>query len=581
MAFGRWFIGLLLVLATSAAIAADGDWKLATTPHYRLLSQASERETTAWMRGFDQFILSTSDVLKTDLRSLPPLTIVLFDRDRDYAPYKLQRPDGRTAAISGQFIRWPTLSMMGMAHAGNSEELRRTIQHEATHWLMSGSQRRQPAWFAEGIAELFSTFERRGDKVNWAKPIEAHLILLNTTASMPLNELLVQPSAIFNRDDHTDRFYAQAWAFTHFLMASNRPDRRQLLNEFLQQYQKQSGEATVQAVFGPKLKDIERDFRAYIAQRSFLYMIDPVKPATAPPPLRPAPPALVEASLGLLALGAKRQELAKQHALKSIELDSEAFDGHAVLAYIALETRDFDEAAVHAEAALARGSKDSDLFMVMGDSYIDGRNSRKPDAKQLRVDMYEKAINLNPRRLAVYHQLVEALLMLDKPREEDAKFLNVGLQVFPGEDWLRVGIAFVDYRHGRRDVAMATLEETLRPESTLDGLQRTNATNLRRNWLAEAMNAEIEVVVRKRDFTEARAIVSRYRELIGAGSEMDPFIDELDRRLEMGELMIRFEQALLGRKVAEARALGEQLLARPELPRQLRSYVEDGLRRIK
>ena len=98
MAFGRWLI-VLLVLATSSAVAAEPDWKIATTPHYRLLSQASERETTAWMRGFDQFILSTSDVLKINLQTLPPLTIVLFDRDKDYDPYKLQRPDGKIVTI--------------------------------------------------------------------------------------------------------------------------------------------------------------------------------------------------------------------------------------------------------------------------------------------------------------------------------------------------------------------------------------------------------------------------------------------------------------------------------------------------
>jgi hypothetical protein len=70
----------------------------------------------------------------------------------------------------------------------NDAELRRTIHHEATHWLMSADQARQPAWFAEGIAKLFSTFERKGDTVNWAKPIGSHLQLLNGIREMPLAE---------------------------------------------------------------------------------------------------------------------------------------------------------------------------------------------------------------------------------------------------------------------------------------------------------------------------------------------------------------------------------------------------------
>jgi hypothetical protein len=63
--------------------------------------------------------------------------------------------------------------------------------------------------------------------------------------------------------------------------------------------------------------------------------------------------------------------------------------------------------------------------------------------------MYEKAINLDPRQLAAYVRLNEALFDVDKPRDEDAEFLNLGLRLFPGEDWLRVGKAVVDYLLGR------------------------------------------------------------------------------------------------------------------------------------
>jgi len=289
----------------------------------------------------------------------------------------------------------------------------------------------------------------------------------------------------------------------------------------------------------------------------------------------------VEASLGFLALGADRYDLAARHAQKALELDAKAPEAHGLLAYIALDKRDLDQAAKHAEAALERGSKDSDLFMVLGDSFIEGQNSKRPEARQLRVNMYENAINLNPRRLAVYHRLTEALLMLDKPREEDAKFLNIGLQVFPGEDWLRVGTAFVDYRHGRRETAMSAIEKTLLPESTLDGPQRTNAINLRNSWLAEQMNSEIEAAVRKHDFTGARNVVARYRDRIGKDSPIEPFIQELDGRLQMGEILTQFDAALLARRNAEARTLSQQLLAQPDLPRQMREYVEERLRELK
>jgi tetratricopeptide (TPR) repeat protein len=534
----RWLICLLVLAVSSPAMAGDRPWRAAATPHYRLISQLSERDTAVWMREFDQFILSTTDILKMDVRALPPLTVVLFDRDKEYTPYKLLRPNGETADVAGQFVWRPTWSMIGMANATATEASRRTIYHEAMHWLMSVDQARHPAWFSEGIAEMFSTFERRGDKVNWAKPISSHLALLQTTRDLPLAEFLIEPAALFDRDERTDRFYAQAWAFTHFLMFST--GRREQLLKFLETYKVKSGEATVEAVFGTTLKDTEREFRLYVEQRSWGYTIRPVKAAAEPPALQPAPPALVDASLGFLALGARRHDLARAHARKAIALDDNVPDGHAILAYLAVdEDNDFDQAVTHARAALARGSKDSSLFMLLGDSYMKGRNSQQPDAKRARVDMYENAINLTPRRLAGYERLTEALFALENPREEDAQFLILGLRVFPGEDWLRVGTAVVDYRRGRREAAMTTIETVSRPESTLDGAQRAYAAGLRRSWLIDAMRSEVQAATDKRDFAGARAVVSRYRERIGKDPDVDVYLDELDAGLERGQKSMR------------------------------------------
>ncbi|MEJ1961884.1 MAG: hypothetical protein WDO56_10225 [Gammaproteobacteria bacterium] len=573
----RW-LACLLALATSQVVAADRPWRMVITPQYRLLSQLSDGETNGWMRNFDQFILSTSDVLQIDVKALPPLTVVIFDRDKDYTPYKLRRPDGQIADVSGQFVRRPTWGMIGMAHDKDSAELRHTLQHEATHWLMSADQARQPAWFAEGIAEMLATFERHGGKVDWARPIMSRLQLLRDSGTIPLAQFLTEPSAIFDRDDRTDRFYAQSWLFTHFLMLSKDSSRRQLLFKFLQTFRTESGEATVNAVFGPALKEVEHDFTLYVGQATYTYMILPVKPAPEPPPPQPAPPALVEASLGFLALGAGIDDLARTHAEKAIALDPKDPDGHAVLAYLALQNGDFNRAAVHAEDALERGSRDSELYMLLGDSYMRGENARKPDAAQRRVSMYENAVNLSPRRLDIYDRLTEALFTIDTPREEDGKFLALGLRVFPGEDWLRVGAAAVAYRLGHREAAMSSIDTALRTDSTLDGMQRDYAAGLRGHWSLDAMRSEIDAAVEKNDFTAARAIVSRYRERIGENSDLTSFLDQVDSGLELRELMSKYQMALRANKKAEARSVAAQLLARPSLPADLRRYLQQSSR---
>ena len=173
-----------------------------------------------------------------------------------------------------------------------------TLFHEATHWLASVDQSRQPAWFSEGIAELFSTFELRGDHVSWAKPIAGHLALLRQ-GTIPLRDFLTEPGAIFDRDGHTERFYAQAWAFTHFMMLADDSRRRPLMIQFLQNFRTLSGDAAVTATFGDSLPQLEREFRQYIQQRRFGYVTQAVQTAPPPAALQAAPSTLVETALGL------------------------------------------------------------------------------------------------------------------------------------------------------------------------------------------------------------------------------------------------------------------------------------------
>ena len=568
----RWFFCLFALLA-GQSIASDHPWRLAVAPHYRVLSQLNDHDTAAWMRGFDQFVLSTSDTLKLDFGVLTPLTVVIFDSDRDFEPYKPMRPNGKTANVAGEFIWRPTWSVIGMAHEGDSAALRTTLQHEATHWLMSVDQSRQPAWFAEGIAELFSTFERQGDKVNWAKPIESHLALLRNTNLEPLAQFLVEPGAIFDRDDRTDLFYAQAWGFTHFLLLSQNLSRRQLLAKFLNTYKTESGEATAAAVFGPQLNDIEREFHNYIDQRKFYYMIEPLRPAPDPPAPQPAPAETVEGSLALLALGAERYDLARQHADKAIALEASSPEGHQVLAYLALDNQNVAEATRHAEAAIDSGAKDSELYILLGDSYASGANAQIPNATLARANQYERAINLNPRQVAYYERLTEALFAIEKPREEDARFLQIGLKIFPGADWIRVGTAAIDFRLGRGDTALATLGAVLRPQSTLEPAQRAYANNLRINWLVEAMKSDVEVALDKKDFPGARAAIARCRERVGDDANAAAYFQEITNTVDLSELLARYYAAQQANKKSEARTLAEQLLARPSLPVGMRAYL--------
>jgi hypothetical protein len=519
-----------------------------------------------------------TNLLRIDPGALPPLKVILFASDRDFTAYKLARPDGRTANVSGLFARHPTWSVIGMVSDSRSEVLRQTILHEATHWLMSADEGRQPAWFSEGIAELLSTFEQKGKEVSWARPPAGHLSTLDQVGITPLRQFLTAPKAIFDRDDHTQNFYAQSWAFTHFLLFSGDPARAALASRFLEIFKTNSGEATVDAVFGAQLPDIERAFRSYVAQAAFNYTSQPARPVPALPPVQPANPARIESALGFLAMGANRDELARKHAVRANELDAAAPGGHEILAYLAAEARVPAEVNAHAEAALRSGSKDSQMYLLMGNTLGSGPNGNqaRPELDRQRANLYASAIALNPRRLNAYERFAEAMFGVREPTEEDARLLALGMRAYPGEDWIRVGSAIVDYRLGKRAPARETMARALRQGSTLEEKQRAYADQVSRGWLFEAMNDEIRDAVAQRNLAAARAAYVKYRGAIAGDGDAraEAQLQRVDSELTRRELTEALNKAMRADNSAEVKVVAEKLLALPDLPPAMRADLE-------
>jgi hypothetical protein len=482
-------VALLLALALSTLAApmkgTRDTWRTVATEHFRVLSQLPDRETVAWAREFGQFIATMTSVLHIDARRLPPLTVVMFEDELDFIPYKPLQANGWPISSQGWFARRQTWSVIGLSRRADSDRQQRTIYHEATHWLMSVDRVRHPAWFAEGIAELLSTFEYREGRSSWAKPLEERLLLLRRQGLLPMRGFLTQLSPREQQDDNqTLRFYAQAWAFTHFLMFSGDPARLQLLQRFLEIYRTRSGEAAVDAVFGSQLATIEQEFRQYVSNPTFGYadVATTASSIAVSPPVR-ATPQQVETALGFLALGSSRDDLATQHANKAIKLDRAAPTGHEMLTYLAVKQKDYAAVAAHAREALKRGSTDSDMYMFLGHSLAKYPDAGQPGAARQRASVYERAIDMDPFRDEPYERLAEAIFNLQQPTAEDAQFLERGLTVFPGNDWIRVGSAVVAWKQGRSLEARQAMEQALAPESTLDDIQRQYAKRILQSLL--------------------------------------------------------------------------------------------------
>jgi Tfp pilus assembly protein PilF len=518
-------LGLIcgLFLASTTVAVAD-DWRLLKTSQYTVISRLNETATLSWAHEYDQFIASTSSVLKVDPRALTPLTVILFGSDKAFAPYKPMRENGKTVGgVAGLFIRRPTYALIGMPGMVADAETRSTIYHEGVHWLLSSEPTRHPAWFSEGFAELFSTFERQGSKVNWAKPIVNHLYNLNSRVDMPLRDLLGASSALHDSNSHTGLFYSAAWAFTHFMLMSKDPKRREQLVRYLSVYRTKSTDATILEVFGDGFTQLERDFQNYVGtQRSFGYMIESAKPVPALPKSTAAPMAEVEAALGLFALASGNTPRARAHAKAALAADSKSARAYELNAYLADGDADTSAVFAHAASAVQFESRDPQMYAMLAEF------AQSPRQK---ASNFERAINLNPRLPHLYGGLVNALMEMDEPTESDAKFLDLGLSALPQEDFIRVGAAQVAHKRGQHSVALEHLKVAMREGSSLDGSDRQFAESILRGWQTEEMHEQLRAAIAQRRYVEGIAILERYREPLKGDPMMERFIEDTLREL--------------------------------------------------
>lgn len=218
-------------------------------------------------------------------RSPVPTTIVVFRDDEELQRFGL-RADGRPIRASGFFRAGPEANQIGLSASWN-EDPRPVVYHELLHEHVRWNLPPLPVWFEEGLAEYYSTFTASGSQATVGGIQREHLRLLRQSVPMPLEELLAvgKDSPWYTEGSRRGRFYAEAWAFTHFLLHSD-PTLAPRLFRYLGRTRDGADrrEAFLEA-FGRSEEAVFADFVAYVRSPRFTSYTIPL-PAGAPEPPR-------------------------------------------------------------------------------------------------------------------------------------------------------------------------------------------------------------------------------------------------------------------------------------------------------
>ena len=308
------FLSAMLVGAACTALLHAAQWRKLTTPRYTIITHASDGVTREVASDFDDFIGFLGRIIIVDPRSLKPLTIVIFDDDSEFDPFKPLTADGRNVDyVSQEFLDVRTASNTGsrdgwtviaMAAQDDDYQTRHAAFYGGVGWYLDGLGVAAPPAVVDGTARMLSTFKREitHGELGIAPPRYGNI--LDQWRLMPVKQLFTmndeQAIAAHNRV----LFNVESWAFMHYLMFAKEPAQRHAFNAFWRALRDGSPpEVALVKALGPDgAAAVDTNLRIYLHGMRYTLKIALGEEPDNRDPIVPADPAEVEIALAKAAM---------------------------------------------------------------------------------------------------------------------------------------------------------------------------------------------------------------------------------------------------------------------------------------
>ena len=432
--------------AAAAAPVMSRDWKRLRTPSLTVVGNAGAGELRRVATEIERFRLALGAFAPgMRLDSPLPTTVVVFSDDRAFMPFKPRERGRLMPFVAGYFIPLPEEHRIVMSGTGRREFTFYVIFHEYTHLLVDQNVRRLPLWLHEGLAEFYSTFSgsEQDGRTIIGRPIEWRVATLAASTPVPLarltspavlGELLRDPVA-------TDRFYATAWALTHYLMVGEGGALRPKLLAFLKACETgQDAGAAFKGVFGEDLVPLDKRVAAHVMKLQLSAIQLPTTTVDLPAATEPMLETDAQQIRADLLVRQNAHDEAAPYLARALQIDPRHVAARLTKARSLLaQDRAADALDLVSAPDLAESPR-FDAALVRADAFRE--TAHYADA----VSAYQRAIGIQPEAPAAYYGLSLAQMALDN-RAAAAAFTRC-LTLRPGAEWyqtrvldaLRIGV---------------------------------------------------------------------------------------------------------------------------------------------
>jgi tetratricopeptide (TPR) repeat protein len=257
-------IAAFVLASLALASPAAADWTEIRTPHFLFVGDARAGDMKRIAQRFEQFHSVMQRLLsRTAVSFAVPTVVIVFKDENGFRPY-MPLYEGKPVPVAGYAQSASDINYVAMNAAGG-EDAYPTVFHELAHLIHHNVSNNPAAWFSEGIAEYYSTFDLRSpSEVRLGLPIGRHLQLLQERL-MPLDEFFAvdRTSRTYNDSDRRSLFYAQSWGLIHFLRMNKETQTR--FGEYVTLADRGVPQAEAfQQAFGMDLPTLDKALRTYV-----------------------------------------------------------------------------------------------------------------------------------------------------------------------------------------------------------------------------------------------------------------------------------------------------------------------------
>ena len=471
---------LVTFLFVFPATAKD-KWLKIKSKHFTLVGNASERDIRTVGTKLEQFRSVFSQLFpRVRMDSPVPITVIVFKSRSAYAPF-MPGYNGKTTEVAGYFQPGEDVNYISLTSEFGQNNPYATIFHEFVHSLTNDSTANMPLWLSEGIAEFYETLEVTDNdtKVTLGSPISHHVFRLRETKFMPFPQFFAvhHKSPEYNERDKQSIFYAQAWAFVHYLMLGNNSQRQPQLGQFFNLLSTGAPvEDCFKKAFQTDFATMEKELKNYISgSRYTVIRYSSKEKLTFDHEMTTEPLAEAEANyyLGDLLAHQHRTD-AEKYLQTAIQLDPTLAPAHASLGLIRIYTGQMDEAQKYLEKAVTHDKAGRNhliyyyyaMALMREGSSVGGvqvlSSSFDPQRAQLIRSNLKRAIEINPGFGRSYSLLSFLNLVTGEQIEETLALLKRASQAAPGDQDLAFQLAQLYVRQNKFDEAKKTIEPIAR-----------------------------------------------------------------------------------------------------------------------